>query len=67
MTLKHLLVNTLGGGGETNPKKPNQPKKKKLKKGMFWEIIYFSMSIHTQGDKHEHAGQCMGVCTILFR
>lgn len=67
MTLKHLLVNILGGGGETNPKKPNQPKKKKLKKGMFWEIIYFSMCIHTQGDKHEHAGQCMGVCTILFR
>lgn len=56
MTLKHLLVNILGGGGKQTQKNPNQPKKEKIKKGMFWEIIYFSMCIHTQGDKHEHAG-----------
>lgn len=67
MTLKHLLVNILGGGGKQTQKNPNQPKKEKIKKGMLWEIIYFSMCIHTQGDKHEHAGRCMGVCTILFR
>lgn len=67
MTFKHLLVNILGVG-ENKPKKtkPTQKKEKKIKKGMFWEIIYFSMCVHTQGDKHEHAGRCMGVCTILF-
>lgn len=68
MTLKHLLVNILGVG-KNKPKKPKPtppPQKKRLKKGMFWEVIYFSVCIHTQGDKHEHASQCMGVCTILF-
>lgn len=64
MTLKHLLANILGVG-ENKPKKTKATQKKK-KKGMFWEIISFSMCIHTQRDKHEHAGQCMGVCTINF-
>lgn len=65
MTSKHLLVNILGVG-KNKTKKTKPTKKKKLKKGMFWEVIYFSVCIHTKGDKHEHMGQCMGVCTILF-
>ena len=56
MTLKHLLVNILGGGGKQT-RKTNQPKKKRNSWGN-------NISVYMYTHMHVHADRCMGVCAF---